>query len=99
MSKQQDLHFLIDKGDAIFVKLDAPFDLWFFPVCFISDYGECPHVGKLSPVTLMKLMPSNIVGVNYTVCAFSTRTCVLYIYACTVLAMHQNQDEVQADQT
>ena len=40
------------------MKLDASFrfHLWFFFVCAINDYRECPCVGEQSPVTLRKCM-------------------------------------------
>ena len=31
------------------------FHLWFFLVCSITDYGDCPCVGELSPVTLIAI--------------------------------------------
>ena len=34
------------------MKLDAPLSFVVFLVCSITDYGECPCVGELSPVTL-----------------------------------------------
>ena len=56
----ESIPFFTVKGGAIFVKLDAPFSfqLWLSLVYSITDYGECPCVGKLSPVTLTRLYSS-----------------------------------------
>ena len=42
---------LLFKGGAIFMKLDAPFS-FVVSLGILHYYGECPCVGKLSPVTL-----------------------------------------------
>ena len=44
------------KGTPSLWNLTHHFHLWLFLVCSIIDYGDCPCVGELSPVTLIKFL-------------------------------------------